>query len=98
MKNNYSKSKNPAELAEALGLSPLDAAEWRIRYLLTKQIIESFNKNKLTVTKVAKEVGTSRARITNILKGDSTGISIDILIRVLTVLGNQIKISFKKVA
>lgn len=97
-KSNYLISRTPKELAAMLGLSPLDAIEWEVRYLITKKIISTANESDLTITEIAKTVGTSRARITKILKNDTQGISLDILIRVLGSLGKEMKISFKKVA
>lgn len=97
-KNKSIVNKNPKELAVSLGLSPLDAIEWQIRHIITQKIIDSAKKNKMTVTDIAKKAGTSRARISKILKSDNQGISLDILIRILAVLGNEIKISFKKAA
>ena len=98
MKKNYSISKNSRELAKDLGLSPADALEWEVRHSITIKIIESANNTKVTVTELAKKSGTSRARVTRILKGDSLGISIDVLLRVLGASGQTLKLSFKKVA
>lgn len=98
MIKKYSISKNPKELAKDLGLSPADALEWEVRHSVTKKIIESTKNTKMTVTEVAKKSGTSRARVTRILKGDSLGISIDVLLRVLGACGQTLKLSFKKVA
>lgn len=56
------------------------------------------NKKELTITQVAQDSGTSRARITRILKNDNLGISLDVLLRVLAATGQKIELSFKKVA
>jgi len=92
------KTKTAKNLASALGLDPAQAIEWELRYDLTNKIVETVKKQKLTVTQVAKSAKTSRARITKILKGDSLGISMDVLVRVLASLGQTIKLSFKKAA
>jgi predicted XRE-type DNA-binding protein len=91
-------TKNSKELAAALGLSPLDAIEWEVRLMITNKIISSSEGSDLTVTDIAKIAGTSRARITKILKNDTHGISLDVLVRVLGALGEEMKISFKKAA
>jgi transcriptional regulator with XRE-family HTH domain len=96
MKKKYSVSKTAKELAKALGLTPADALEWEVRYAISQKIIKSVKKTKITITDLAKSSGTSRARITRILKGDSLGISIDVLLRVLGACGQTIKLSFKK--
>lgn len=98
MNAKIKKSKNPQELANALGLTPADALEWEVRHLVTQRIIEVFKASSLTITKLAKDSGTSRARITNILKADCYGISLDVLFRVLGATGQQVHLSFKKTA
>jgi len=96
MKKKYKISKNAQDLAKDLGLSPSDALEWEVRYIINQKIMESALKSKITMTELAKRSGTSRARITRILKGDSLGISIDVLLRVLGACGQTIKLSFNK--
>lgn len=98
MSVNKKITKTPKELSDVLGLSAADAVEWDIRYALTNKIIEIVQKQTLTVTAVAKKAGTSRARITQILKGDSMGISIDILIKIVASLGHKVEVNFKKAA
>lgn len=75
--------KTPYDLAESLDLNPSVVIEWEVAQYLVEQIIKVFNKNKPTVTEIAKKSGTSRARIAQILKGSSAGISINVLLRVL---------------
>ena len=91
-------SHSPKELAEAMGLTPADAVEWVLRYSLSQRIIETAERNCLTVSQIAKEAKTSRARVTKVLKGDSQGISIDVLLRILGATGQSIKISYMKAA
>lgn len=97
-KTNKIVNKNAKELAKSLGLSALDAIEWEVRFMITNKIIESANESELTITDIAKLSGTSRARITKILKNDTFGISLDVLVRVLGSLGEEVRISFKKAA
>ena len=91
-------NRNARELAEAMGLTPADAVEWVMRHSLTEKIVETARKNRLTVSQIAKGAKTSRARVTRILKGDTQGISIDVLLRVLGASGQTIKLSFTKAA
>ncbi len=98
MSQQTKTTKTSKNLAMALGLSNADAVEWEVRHSITQKIIDTVNKKSLTVTEVAKDAGTSRARITKILRGDSLGISIDVLIKIVASLGQTIKINFKKVA
>jgi DNA-binding phage protein len=90
------KNKNHYEVAKSLGLGAADALEWEVRNLITEHIINVVNRDGITVTKLAKDSGTSRARITRILKEDSIGISLDVLFRVLGATGSKVKLSFPK--
>ena len=91
-------ARNAKELAEVMGLTPADAVEWVFRHSLTRRIIKTAKLNQLNVTQIAKRAKTSRARVTNVLKGDSQGISIDVLLRILGATGQTIKVTYKKAA
>lgn len=91
-------NKNTNELAESLGLSSSDAVAWEIRHSISQKIIDAVNKKSLTVSQLAKDSGTSRARVTKILKEDSVGISLDVLFRVLGAAGYKVKLSYSKAA
>lgn len=96
MKKNKTVIDNtPSELARSLGLSFSDAVEWEVRHSVTQKIISTLAKNPLTVTELAKESGTSRARITKILKADTFGISLDVLFRVLGAVGQTVKLNYR---
>ena len=90
--------RNAKELAEAIGLDPCHAIEWELRSSVTHKIIGSFQKEGQTITHIANKAQTSRARVTRILKGDSHGISLDVLFKVLAAVGQRIQISYKKAA
>ena len=97
-KNNKVINKTPNDLAKSLGLSSSDALEWEVRHSITKKIVDIVAKKSLTVTQLAKDSGTSRGRVTKILKEDTFGISLDVLFRVLGATGQTVKLSYKKVA
>lgn len=61
---------------------------------MNSQIVNNFKIMKLKITSVAKRAETSRARVTRILKGDTKGISLDVLLRVLGATGQKIEIKF----
>ena len=63
-------SRNPEEIAKALGLDKSVAVEWQVRHEVNSRIIEVFEKSEMTITSLAKRAETSRARITRILKQD----------------------------
>jgi hypothetical protein len=97
-RKNELENNTPKELANSLGLDPLDSIEWEVRNVITKKIIKCFQNGLFTVTDIAERAGTSRGRITKILKHETIGISLDVLVRVLGAMGESMKISFKKVA
>ncbi len=97
-RNKTVVTETSRDLAQILGLSESDAVEWDVRQSLTEKIIDTFKTKRLTVTGLAKDSRTSRARITRILKGDTWGISLDVLFRVLGAVGQRAEIRYKKVA
>ncbi len=94
----FKVSRNAWELAEDLGLPPSAAIEWETRHLIAEKIIETVKYSNISITKLAKESGTSRARITRVLKMDTIGISIDVLLRILGACGQKFKFSLRKVS
>jgi len=91
-------SKTPQETAALLGLDPSVALDWELRLQVTNKIVEVFKVKKLKVADLAKRAETSRSRITNIVKGNTTGISMDVLLRVLGCMGQKVKFSFSQAA
>ena len=91
-------NKTPNDLAKSMGLNYSDAIEWEVRHSVTKKIIATVEKKDLSVTQIAKEAGTSRGRVTKILKDDTYGISLDVLFRVLGAVGQKVKLSYRKAA
>ncbi len=91
-------NKTPSDLAKSIGLSSSDALEWEVRHSVTKKIIATVQNKDLSITQIAKKAGTSRGRVTKILKDDTFGISLDVLFRVLGAVGQKVKLSYKKVA
>ena len=91
-------NKDPKELAASLGLNPHNAIEWEVRYSVANKIIETAKKRRLSVTEMAKLAGTSQTRIIKILKGDTFGISLDVLFKVLGSTGQIVKLSYRRVA
>jgi predicted XRE-type DNA-binding protein len=96
--NNHQVAKNPKHLAEMLNLGRSDLLEWKVRTDVTKQIVHNFNSKKMKITSLANKSGTSRSRITRILKFDTMGISLDVLLRILAETGQTIEIKFLKTA
>ena len=97
LKKEINIDKTPHDLAKSLGLTLSDVVEWEVRHSLTQKIIQTFNKSSYTTAQIVKDSGISRAHITKILKDDTSGISLDILFRVLGAIGQKVKLDFKKV-
>ena len=87
-----------AELAEALGLRPVDGAEIELRSDLNTKIIEVIQRRGLTHAQVAHLARTSRTRVTAIMNRNTKDISTDLLLRVLYGLGYTAKITVHKAA
>ena len=85
------------ELCDILDLTPQDAIEIEFRAKLKDKIIDVVRKKKLTHEQAAKLSGTSRTKVTAILNGNTSGVSSDLLLRILYSLGFQTKISFTRV-
>jgi predicted XRE-type DNA-binding protein len=91
-------TRNAAELAKALGLTPADGAEIELRSNLNSKIAEIVERKGLTHAQVARLARTSRTRVTAILNRNTKDISTDLMLRVLYALGYTAKIRFQKAA
>jgi predicted XRE-type DNA-binding protein len=91
-------AKDAIELAQVLGLSSADGFEIKMRSDLNDKIISVIEKKRLTHVQVAKLAGTSRTRITAIMNRNTTGISTDLMLRIVASLGVQARIVFERAA
>ncbi|SRR5258706_12243243 len=89
-------TRMPAELAAALGLSPLDAAEIEAHNELNDRIIQIVRPSGLTHAQVAKSVRTSRSRVTNILNRNTHEVSTDLLLRILAALAYRAHVTIRR--
>ncbi len=85
------------ELCDVLDLTPQDAIEIEFRAKLRDKIKDVVTRKKLTHEQAAKLSGTSRTKLTAILNGNTSGVSSDLLLRILYSLGFQTKVSFSRV-
>jgi predicted XRE-type DNA-binding protein len=83
-------------LAEALGLSRLDAVEMEVRSELNDRIIDIVRRSGLTHAQVARAASASRSRITNILNRNTHEVSTDLLLRILGALGYRAHITVRR--
>ena len=93
-KTKHLAPKNAAQLAKILNLAPEDGIEMEFRAQLNIKIVEVVNRKGLTHIEVAKLAKASRTRITAILNGNTSGISTDLLLRIIYSLGYRVKASF----
>lgn len=85
------------ELCDILDLTPQDAIEIEFRAKLRDKIKDAVTRKKLTHEQAAKLSGTSRTKLTAILNGKTSGVSSDLLLKILYSLGFQTKVSFTRV-
>jgi predicted XRE-type DNA-binding protein len=91
-------TRNAAELAKALGLTPAAGADIELRSHLNSKIIDVVQRKGLTHDQVARLAQTSRTRMTAIMNHNTKDISTDLLLRVLYSLGYTAKIRIQKAA
>ena len=91
------RARSPGELADLLGLDPVDAIEFEFRAKLLKKIIDEAASQKLTIAILARRAKISPARVRAILSGSAARVPTEQLFRVLYSLGCKPKISFVKV-
>ena len=88
-------AKNAREIADLLDLDPADAVEIEFRAKLNKKIADAVQAQGLTHIEVAARAKSSRSRVTAILNGHTSGVSTDMLLRILYSLGYTAKVSFE---
>jgi predicted XRE-type DNA-binding protein len=86
------------DLGRALGLSVADTAEMEFRSELTVALTKIIQAGRLTHAEIAKKAGTSRTRVIAIANGNTHGVSIDALIRVLNATDHRAELRVKKTA
>ena len=90
-------ARNARELAGVLGLSETDAVEMEVRAQLNEKIIRAVKASGFTHEQVAKLAETSRTRLTAILNRDTSHVSTDLMLRILSSLGYRAKMVFTKI-
>jgi len=83
----------PEALARAIGLSTVEAKEWRVQHALLRRLKDIAREHKFTDAEIAKRSGTSRTRVTAILNDDLEHVSTDLLIRMPASLGYRVRVS-----
>ena len=92
-------ARNSKDLAEILDLNPSITVEWELRTRLTQEIIKNFKRKKLKIAGIAKAAETSSSSVRKILDNTTTGISLNVMARVLGATGETIKVlKFSRIA
>jgi len=89
-------ARNAHDIAELLNLVCRLLLEKKIRAKLNKKIVDAVESQGLTHLEVARRAKSSRTRITAILNGHTSGISTDLLLRIVYSLGYKAKVSFEQ--
>ena len=89
---------NSRELSAVLGLSSADHASLRVQFELVEEIGRELKRVGLTHAALARRARTSRPRVTAILNGNLEGVSTDLLLRLLGVLGVRVELKFRRAA
>ncbi len=92
------RAKTAEDLGRALGLSAAETGEMEFRSELTCALAKIIQNGKHTHAEIAKRAGTSRTRVTAIANGNTQGMSIDLLIRVLSATGYRAELRVRKTA
>lgn len=79
-------SKEAKKMAEDLGLSEVDAYIMDLKAKLYSKSSALIKSSKLTHEQIAKLIGTSRSRINRIANRGENNVSIELLIKLITVL------------
>jgi predicted XRE-type DNA-binding protein len=91
-------ARSSRELAGVLGLSSAEHAALRVQFELVEEIGRELNRIGLTHAALARLAQTSRPRVTAILNGNLEGVSTDLLLRLLGVLGVRVELRFRRAA
>ncbi len=79
-------SKEAKKLAEDLGLSEVDAYIMELKAKLYTKSANLIKSSNLTHDQIAKKIGTSRSRINRIANFSENNVSIELLIKLISVL------------
>ena len=79
-------SKSAKQLADDLGLSEVDAYIMELKANLYRKSADLIKTSKKTHEEIAKSIGTSRSRINRIANHGENNVSIELLIKLITVL------------
>ncbi len=86
MKKNLKVSKEALKLAEDLGLSEVDAYMMELKAKLYTKSAQLIKSSKLTHEQIAKQLGTSRSRVSRLANHGENSVSIELLLKLIATL------------
>jgi len=89
---NYSVAKTPRELADILGLRPVDAVLMEHKAQLSKMAAKAIENSGLTVNELVKRSGVARSKVSAIKNGAVAGLSMDLFIKVISATGAKLTV------
>jgi predicted XRE-type DNA-binding protein len=91
-------ARSARDLSAVLGLSGAEHSALRVQFELVEEIGRELKRVGLTHAALARLAQTSRPRVTAILNGNLEGVSTDLLLRLLGVLGVRVELKFRRAA
>ncbi len=95
-RGGFAVAKNADDLGEILGLSAQETAVMEFRTNLSMLVARAIKASGLTHEAIAKRAGTSRTRVTGIANQRLSGVSSDLMIRVLSATGYRVNTQLRK--
>jgi predicted XRE-type DNA-binding protein len=80
---------------DALADSPQEALNMKLRSNLMIQITQTVENNGWTQKEAAKQLGVTQPRVSDLLRGKIELFSLDMLVNMLAVMGNDVEIIVK---
>jgi predicted XRE-type DNA-binding protein len=90
-----SQSEKFASVWDAIADTPEQAANFRARAELMRQIAAIIKHNKWTQTKAAGQCGITQPRMNDLLSGRISRFSLDALVNIATALGRRVYIGLR---
>ena len=92
------RGKQATNVFHALGFSPSEAENLRLRSALMNTLIEEIERRKLTQAQAAKHMGVTQPRVSDLMRGKLHLFSLDTLVILLTAMGLKVELRIRKAA
>ena len=92
------RRKQATDVFEQVGFDKNEAANLRLRSAMMDALIAEIEKQGLTQAQVAKRLGVTQPRISDLMRGKLHLFSIDNLVALLAAVGLRVEMKVRKVA